>query len=146
MGRSNPAAIFSEMGGRRLINDAAPSVLMEKNPLNLSSGKAADIVDKLLTNAFNEGRGESMIKEIVRRVHKVKSWAAADAGHIAFIKELDRASMSPALRLFNLKAKADGQNEMLADETGLAYRSEEANRQAQIDKLFQTAKPPELKN
>lgn len=124
MGASPLATNFEEFSKRLMDDEMAQSVLMVENPLGLSSKKAAKIVDKLLTRAFNEGRGEEMIKDIVRRVHKIKSWVAEDAGHLEFIKELDRATHSPTLRLFNLAARTEGRKEMLCDETGDAYKAD----------------------
>lgn len=142
MSQSSLSTNFEAFSKRLLDDDMGSSVLMVENPLELSSKKAAQIVDRLLTRAFNEGRGEDMIQEIVRRVHKIKSWVAEDAGHLEFVRELDRASMSPALRLFNLQAKADGENVMLADHTGTAYEYDHLTEdEAKHAKMLAEMKP-----
>ncbi len=146
MTQHNLSSSFTDFSKRLLDDPRASSVLMVENPLGLSSKIAAEIVDRLLTRAFNEGRGEDMIKEIVRRVDKINSWVAEDAGHLEFVKELDRESKSPALRVFNLQAKADGENVMLKDFTGTDHVDEHLNPdEAKYAKMLADMKPTGMK-
>lgn len=120
------------------------SALAVENPLDMKSEKAIEIVHRLMTRAVAEGRAEEMIQKIVPRIHKVKQWVAEDAAHLAFVKELDKASMSPTIRIFNMQAKAEGRNEMLYDHTGTAQNLTDQEAQIANNIVLATNAPPIL--
>lgn len=123
--------------------DMSETVLMTENPLGMKSRKAIAIVHTLMTRAYNEGRVEDMIGKIESRVHRIKEWAAADADHLKFAKEMDRATKSPSLRIFNLQAQADGHKIMLADHTGESYQEAHlTDQEARYAKMLLDAPKP----